>query len=244
MGTHSMDGHGADRPGLDGPGLKEGSGSAAGHGAAAEGFSRESYDQRYASVHALWSGNPNPQLVQEAASLSPGRALDAGCGEGADAIWLAGRGWHVTAVDFSEVALTRAAEHAADEGAEVSSRIDFLQRELGVWTPEPAAFNLVSAQFLQLPRAQRDVVFTALASAVAPGGTLLMVGHSVSDLEGHVHRPPSREVYFTAEELADTILEPDTWDIVACGSRARIVQPDGAPSATVHDAVLRAARRR
>lgn len=214
-----------------------------GHGHRSDQFSRRSYDQRYRASPALWSGNPNPQLLAEVGSLSPGAALDAGCGEGADAIWLAGQGWRVTAVDFSAVALKRAADCAAQAGAAINSRIDWLQHDLMDWRPEPEAFDLVSAQFLQLPAAQRDVVFSALARAVVPGGALLIVGHDIGDLDQHIHRPPRREAYFTAEDLAAGMLEPEAWHIVTRASRPRSVRADDGSEVTVHDAVLHAVKR-
>ena len=86
-------------------------------------FSQESWDERYRSRSALWSRNPNPYLVAEAGDLTPGTALDVGAGEGADAIWLASRGWRVTAVDLSAVALERASAHASELGPDIAGRI-------------------------------------------------------------------------------------------------------------------------
>src|SRR5213078_3231099 len=99
---------------------------------------------------------PNPQLVAEAADLPAGRALDAGCGEGADAIWLAQRGWEVVATEISDVALGRAAEHARATDAEAVTRIAWRQADLLLDPPDPDAFDLVTAQFMQLPPAPRD----------------------------------------------------------------------------------------
>ncbi|HZZ52771.1 MAG TPA: class I SAM-dependent methyltransferase, partial [Trebonia sp.] len=111
-----------------------------------EMFTAAFWDARYSSAHSLWSGNPNRQLVAEAAGLAPGTALDAGAGEGADAIWLAERGWQVTAVDVSGVALGRAAEHAAKAGDEVAARIRWLREDLIEWTPPEHAYDLVTSQ--------------------------------------------------------------------------------------------------
>ena len=113
------------------------------------------WDERYRSSSALWSGQPNPQLVIEAGDLRPGTALDVGCGEGADAIWLATRGWRVTAVDISTVALERGAAQAGAVGDDVGLRISWLQADLIEWNP-PASYDLVSAQFMHLPKAQRQ----------------------------------------------------------------------------------------
>ncbi len=199
------------------------------------------WDARYSSSSALWSGNPNPQLVTEAADLAPAAALDVGCGEGADALWLAGRGWHVTGVDVSAVALGRAATHARDAGDEVAARIDWLHADLTAWVPEPATYDLVSVQFMQLPRAQREALFPRLAAAVRVGGSLLVVGHHPSDLDTTVRRPPVAELFFTAADVAAS-LDPDRWQTVVSEARARTAVDPEDRTVTVHDTVLRARR--
>ena len=98
-------------------------------------FSQEAWDERYRSKDALWSGNPNPHLVAEAAELLPGHALDVGAGEGADAIWLASHGWHVIAVDLSTVALERASAHAHMAGEDIAARIDWVHEDVTSWDP-------------------------------------------------------------------------------------------------------------
>jgi SAM-dependent methyltransferase len=153
-----------------------------------EGF----WNERYRSSPHVWSGNPNPQLVAEIANLEPGRALDVGCGEGADAIWLARRGWAVVATDISNVALERAAQHGRDSDAAASTRIEWRQADLLVRPPEPDSFDLVSAQFMHLTMEARTRLFTALARSVRAGGTLLVVGHHPSDLATGVRRPRCR----------------------------------------------------
>jgi len=120
------------------------------------------WDERYRSAPAVWSGRPNPVLVSEAADLHPGTALDIGAGEGADAIWLADCGWHVTAVDISAVAL----EHARAAGDDVAGRIRWQQADVTAWTPQ-RTYDLVSAHFMHLPAAQRDVLNRRLAAEVA-----------------------------------------------------------------------------
>jgi SAM-dependent methyltransferase len=111
-------------------------------------FGEDYWDDRYGSTHRVWSGEPNPQLVDRVTRLTPGRALEVGCGEGADAIWLAEQGWDVTALDVSQVALDKAAAHAADRGLTVTWR----RADLAGWPGEPGAYDLVSAQFMYLPQ--------------------------------------------------------------------------------------------
>src|SRR5215213_569797 len=141
------------------------------------------WDAIYAEHRSVWSGEPNAQLVAEATSLTPGTALDVGCGEGADAVWLAEHGWDVTAVDISEVALDRARTHAASAGVEVS----FAHVDLIAGPPPPGSYDLVSAQFFQLPDPPRAQAYRGLGAAVSPGGHLLVVGHYPSEHIGKDH---------------------------------------------------------
>jgi SAM-dependent methyltransferase len=150
-------------------------------------FTRDFWDDRYRSADRLWSGQPNPQLVAQTAGLTPGDALDVGCGEGADAIWLASQGWTVSAVDISAVALDRAAAHAADRGEEVARRIGWRQADLFSWDPGPQQFDLVSAQFMYLPETELKSLHRRLAAAVRPGGTLLIVLHHPDSLHAGPH---------------------------------------------------------
>jgi SAM-dependent methyltransferase len=200
------------------------------------------FEERYRSAPALWSGQPNPQLVAEVSDLPPGAALDAGSGEGADAIWLAERGWQVTAVDFSVVALDRAAGHAAAAGAGIADRITWQQADLTVAELPAAAFDLVSAHFMHLPEAQRRALFGRLAAAVGPAGTLLIVGHSALDLGTTMHRPDIPGMFWTAEEVA-TALDGADWDVVVAEDRPRPARDPEGREVTLHDAVLRARRR-
>jgi SAM-dependent methyltransferase len=198
------------------------------------------WDERYRSAGRVWSGNPNPQLVAEVAGLPPGRALDVGCGEGADAIWLARAGWTVVAADISGVALERAAQHARDTDPAAAAHIEWLRADLLAQPPGPGSFDLVSAQFMQLPPVQRTPLFTALAAAVRPGGMLLIVGHHPSDLGTGVPRPPMPEVFYAPEEVA--ALLDGAWRMQACEARPRrAATPDGT-EVTIHDTVVAALR--
>ncbi|MBT2225372.1 methyltransferase domain-containing protein [Nonomuraea sp. NEAU-A123] len=185
----------------------------------------ELWDARYREGDQIWSGDPNVILVREAADLEPGRALDLGCGEGADAVWLARRGWRVTAVDISGVALERAARHAVREG--VAERIDWQRHDLATSFPD-GVFDLVSAQFLHshgdLPR--EEVLRTA-AAAVAPGGVLLVVGHAGFPPWEHDHHHDLR--FPTPDEVLEALeLEEGQWEVLLSGEHERTqVGPDG-----------------
>ena len=201
----------------------------------------EFWNERYRSSGRVWSGNPNPQLVAEVADLVPGRALDVGCGEGADAIWLARRGWDVVATDISSVALERAAQHARDSDAAASARIEWRQADLVSSPPEPDSFDLVSAQFMHLPPEPRTRLFTALAASVQAGGTLLVVGHHPSDLATGVPRPPKPDLFYSADDVA-SLLDAG-WAVVVNEARPRSATTPEGVEVTIHDAVLRATRR-
>ncbi|WP_159800914.1 class I SAM-dependent methyltransferase [Arthrobacter zhaoguopingii] len=201
---------------------------------------QEFWDRRYTEQRRIWSGNPNPHLVTTASALLPGRALDVGCGEGADALWLARSGWRVTGVDISEVALGRAREQARLEDTAVAARVDWVHADLLEAPPAPGGFDLVSAQFMQLPEPARSVLFAGLADAVAPGGTLLIVGHHPSDLQTAARRPPLPELFYTAEDLIPLL--DGGWDVTASEARPRAVDDAAGHAAVVRDTVLQARR--
>ncbi|MDQ1721176.1 MAG: hypothetical protein QOI26_910 [Pseudonocardiales bacterium] len=205
-------------------------------------FDQAFWDERYRSQASLWSGEPNRYLVSEASELSPGTALDVGSGEGADAIWLAGRGWQVTAVDLSSVALERAAANAAAAGEQIAGRIDWQHLDATDWDPGRGRYDLVSAQYLHLPAGQREPLFERLAAAVSPGGSLLIVGHHPSDLHTTMRRPRRPDVFFTGDEIA-AALDPARWQIVTNAVPQRsATDPDGR-AVTIGETVLRARRR-
>lgn len=205
-------------------------------------FTQEYWDDRYRSAGRLWSGRPNAQLVEQTAGLPPGDALDAGCGEGGDAVWLADQGWTVTAVDVSAVALERAAAQAAAEGPATAGRITWQREDLLTWDPGPGRFDLVTAQFIHLPQGYLESLHRRLAAAVRPGGTFLVVGHHPDDLHANVGRTGPRHLFVSAADLA-AALDPADWDIAVATAVPRAeADLDGHP-ATVKDTVLRAVRR-
>src|SRR3954451_7728716 len=198
-------------------------------------YGEQAWDERYRATGRNWSGNPNPVLITEVAELSLGTALDAGCGEGADACWLAARGWQVTGADFAATALARAAELAEQAGVDVN----WLHLDLSS-DPAPRTYDLVTSHFLHLPGEQRQVLFRHLAEAVAPGGTLLIVGHDPDDPERAKHRPELAEMAWTADEVAESI--GPGWVVEVAESRPRpAADPDGRHTTTV-DVVVRARR--
>ncbi len=198
------------------------------------------WDKRYADKDAIWSGNPNVVLVTEVVGLAPGRALDVGAGEGADALWLAARGWAVTGVDISSVALARAAEEAERQGLKVDwQKVDLLSDP-----PAPASYDLVTAHFMHLPNPDRRRLYAALADAVVPGGTLLLVGHHPSQPPGGGHRPALLEMLFTPDDLVSE-LASGAWAVDVVEVRQRVARDPGNPSGpqiTLADTVVRARR--
>ncbi|CAA9488724.1 MAG: Thioredoxin reductase [uncultured Solirubrobacteraceae bacterium] len=198
------------------------------------------WEAHYGRHERVWSGRPNAVLVDIAGPLAAGRALDLGCGEGGDAVWLAGRGWHVTAVDVSVTALERAAAQATAAGVE--SRIHFQQHDLGRSFPA-GTFDLVSAQYLQSPVAlPRDHVLRRAAGAVAAGGLLLVVEHG--SVPSWARKPDSHARFPTPERALATLeLELGAWETERLGAPERqSTGPDG-QLGTIRDTVIALRRR-
>jgi chemotaxis protein methyltransferase CheR len=191
------------------------------------------WQDRYAGTDRVWSGRPNAVLVREVADLPPGRALDLGCGEGGDAVWLAEQGWQVTAVDIATNALARVTALAAERG--VAERITTQQHDLAASTPT-GTFELVSACFLQTPVAfDRPAALRRVLAGVVPGGRLLLVDHAAAppwSRHQHDHFPTP------GETLAGLALDPAQWDPLVVRTRARrATGPDG-QEADLLDGVL------
>ena len=156
---------------------------------------RAAWDQRYSGPDLVWGAGPNRFVADEVAALPPGRAIDLGAGEGRNAIWLAGRGWRVTAVDFSAAGLARAGRLASERGVSLA----WVQADLLAWQPEPGGYDLVLIAYLHLPSAGLARVFRAAAAAVAPGGTLLVIGHDRDNIaRGHGGPPDPDRLYTPA----------------------------------------------
>ncbi|WP_083830317.1 bifunctional 2-polyprenyl-6-hydroxyphenol methylase/3-demethylubiquinol 3-O-methyltransferase UbiG [Nesterenkonia sp. F] len=205
--------------------------------------SAETWDAMYSGREQYFSGGANDALIAEAAGLPTGRALDVGCGEGGDALWLAARGWQVTGVDVSSVALARAAEAA--EAVGLAEQVAFEQLDLTTAPPPQKSFDLVSVHYVPLPIGDAEGI-RGLAQAVTVGGTLLFVTHDPEAVarriraEGHTHAPDPRDFHGTDSVAA---LLGAAWEIEAHDSRPRS-RPEHAERDHPDDVVLRARRLR
>ena len=188
------------------------------------GFDRDGWEERWAQALRQHGGRlaqrpPNAWLTAELADLAPGRALDAGCGHGAEALWLVARGWQVTAVDFSATALDYARSAAGGE------HVEWIEADLSTWAPEPDAYDLVVCLYVHVAGSVEELV-RRMAAGVAPGGTLFLAG----DRQAAGQRQVS-------VEAARAALEPGRWELLVAEERPRRVAGTGV------DAVIRARRR-
>jgi 2-polyprenyl-3-methyl-5-hydroxy-6-metoxy-1,4-benzoquinol methylase len=204
---------------------------------AAAMFEPPSWDERYSNEEQIWSGAPNAQLVAEVSGLTAGSALDVGCGEGGDVIWLARQGWRVTGADFSANGLARAARHAEQAG--VAEQIGWWQVDARLFAAGGRSYDLVSTHFLHPPDGGMVEVTRRLAEAVAPGGHLLVVGHAPSEAFTHL-TASHRKAMFLANELLPSL--PDDFEALVVEQRPRTVTRDGM-TVNVYDSTLLARRR-
>lgn len=206
-------------------------------------MTKPTYDQAF--WEGLWSKTlrehaekvasrpPNAHLTGEAQALRPGRAVDAGCGHGVDALWLAAQGWRVTAVDFSTAALEHARSMAAAAGDAIAERIEWVRADLAHWDPQPGDYDLVVSLYVHIPGSVEGMV-RRLASGVAPAGTLFMVGHQPIDpATGACTRAAGQVQVSVAAAVA--ALDPGEWSVLVAEERPRT---DGSGV----DAVIRARR--
>ena len=177
---------------------------------------------------------PNAHLIAEIANLRPGRALDAGCGHGAETLWLAAHGWEVTAVDFSASALAQGSSMAEALGADIAARITWVEGDFAVWEPPPDHFDLVVSLYVHVAGSVDEMV-RRLAIGVAPGGTVLMIGHRPIDPETGQPTPARNQVQVSVES-AVAALDPNVWKIAVAEERRRAVAGSGV------DAVILARR--
>jgi SAM-dependent methyltransferase len=195
---------------------------------------REDWNVKHGEAGPLFGVEPNRFLVAEAADLPPGRALDLACGAGRNAVWLAERGWTVTGADFSDVALANARALADERGVDV----EWVQADLRDWEPPPREFELVAILYLQLPAEELRPVLARAADAVAPGGTLLVVGHDLQNLNGGHGGPKDPRVLLTP---ADVAAELPALEVEKAERVLRPVQTEDGEAQAI-DALVRARR--
>jgi SAM-dependent methyltransferase len=204
------------------------------------GFDRDSWEDRWADVlrnqpDQAAQRPPSSYLTDAVDGLAPGRALDAGCGHGTEALWLAARGWRVTAVDFAATALARGRERAAALGPEIADRIDWIEGDLARWDPEPRSFDLVSSLYVHVSGSVEEMV-SRLGTGVAPEGMLLLVGHLPVDPVTGARTPAAGQVQVTVEAAA-AALDARKWEMLVLEERPRSTPGTGS------DAVISARRR-
>ncbi|WP_369346001.1 isochorismate synthase [Demequina iriomotensis] len=221
------------------PGFAGASSSGHDHGPDLHGWDSAAWEARYASRDAVWSAQPNAQLVAEVAGSTAGRALDAGCGEGADAVYLATLGWEVTAIDISPTAVSRGRERAERAGAEIAARLDWRVADATAADLRAASYDLVTSHYAH-PEDGIAGLVEKLAALVAKDGILLVVGHDPSDPHTIEHPRLSRTA-FRADEAA-AALDPDEWTVEVSQVRARPSTDDHGQPGIRRDAVLRARR--
>jgi len=207
------------------------------------------WDERYAATDLVWSATPNQFVASELASLRPGRALDLAAGEGRNALWLAERGWQVTAVDFSRAGLDkgRALQQRHERGAEL--RVDWVHADVLTYDAEPASYDLVLLAYLQLTADQRRTAVRRGFEALRVGGTFFVVAHDATNLTEGTGGPPDPAVLFTAEEVLGD-LDGERFEVERAERVARQVAAPGSGthehpgevSRTAYDALVRLVR--
>jgi SAM-dependent methyltransferase len=204
-----------------------------------ETFDRDSWERRWEQAlrehpDTVAARPPSVHLVSEVGDLQPGRAPDAGCGNGSEAIWLAASGWQVTAVDFSTTALEHGRSTARTVGPDVAERITWVEGDLGTWTPAPRRCDLVSCLYVHVAGPVAEMV-DRLGRGVVPGGTLFLVGHQPVDPATGAPTPAAGQVQVSVAAAVEA-LDPREWRIVLAEERTRAAAGSGV------DAVISAVR--
>jgi len=197
---------------------------------------RHQWDQRYSGDDLVWTSTPNQFLVSEVADLPPGRAVDLACGEGRNAVWLAEQGWEVTGVDFSSVGLAKAQRLASLCNVEATWVASAVQE----WTPPSVGFDLVAVLYLQLPQPERSTALGVAVSAVAPGGTLLVVAHDRENLTRGFGGPPNAEVLYDVADVTEVAVRAGL-TVERAEQVVRAVDTDAGPKDAI-DTLVRAKR--
>lgn len=193
------------------------------------------WDERYAARELVWSATPNQFVEAELAALPPGRAVDLAAGEGRNAIWLARRGWDVTALDFSQVALDKGAELAGD------TPVTWECADATRWS-EPASYDLAVLAYLQLPAGQRRAAVRGAFAALRPGGTFLLVAHDSTNLAEGTGGPQEPDVLMTAEDVLGDLAD-ESFEVLRAERVVReVVGADGERHNAL-DALVRLVRR-
>jgi 2-polyprenyl-3-methyl-5-hydroxy-6-metoxy-1,4-benzoquinol methylase len=177
---------------------------------------------------------PSARLIAEVSSLRPGRALDAGCGHGADTLWLAAQGWLVTAIDFSPTALAHGRAMAEAIGPDVAGRIVWVEGDIATWAAPAGQYDLVACLYVHVAGAVEEMVLR-MANAVAPGGSLFMVGHRPIDPATGAATAAASQRQVSVDE-AVAALDPERWQLVVAEERPRPIVGSGV------DAVIHARR--
>jgi len=196
------------------------------------------WDERYSGDELVWTSTPNQFLVAEAVGLPVGRAVDLACGEGRNSIWLAEQGWEVTGVDFSPVGLTKAARFADLWDV----RVTWVESAVEQWVPPSGGFDLVAMCYLQLPLPNRSAALAVAASAVAPGGTLLVIAHDIDNLTRGYAGPQHPDVLYRVREVTEAAAEAGL-SVERAEQAIRVVDTDSGPKDAI-DTVVRARRNR
>jgi len=197
------------------------------------------WDARYATDELIWTAEPNRWLVETFAELPPGIALDLGAGEGRNALWLARRGWDVTAVDFSAEAIRKGRAVQVAHAPETVPRITWVSADLRSYVPAPRSSSAVVVMYIHLPGVQRRALVRAAVDALAVGGVLLLVGHDLTNLTEGVGGPSDPEVLFTAADVV-----ADLAGLVGLEIRRgdRVGRPVGADGRVALDALVEVVR--
>lgn len=200
------------------------------------------WDQRYAASGLVWSSGPNRFVAEALEGLSPGRALDLACGEGRNALWLAGLGWQVDALDFSAVALEKG--RALEGGLDLPGRVRWLHGD--ALTHELSGpYDVALLAYLQLPAGERRTACRRAFASLRVGGTFLLVAHDATNLTDGTGGPQDATVLSTAEEVLGD-LDGERFDVWHADRVGRVVEPDeahrGKPSRTAWDCLVRLVR--